>query len=101
MVGQGVPTCPHPQLRHRLFVGREIDEGTLTPPLLLLLLPTRSIADWLKPPDTWFLLDFIKPEFLLLRVGVPFRRELEWLSVFEPHHNLLLTDPGAMYNHVG
>ncbi|KAK5882709.1 hypothetical protein CesoFtcFv8_021266 [Champsocephalus esox] len=27
----------------------------------------RSIADWLKPPDTWFLLDFIKPEFLLLR----------------------------------
>lgn len=34
-----------------------------------MVLSTRSIADWLKPPDTWFLLDFIKPEFLLLRVG--------------------------------
>ncbi|KAI2658109.1 Anaphase-promoting complex subunit 1 [Labeo rohita] len=29
--------------------------------------PSRSIADWLKAPDTMFLLDFIKPEFLLLR----------------------------------
>lgn len=32
------------------------------------LVPSRSIADWLKAPDTMFLLDFIKPEFLLLRV---------------------------------
>lgn len=31
----------------------------------------RSIADWLKAPDTMFLLDFIKPEFLLLRVRGP------------------------------
>lgn len=84
MIGQEVPTSPHPQLRCHLFVGREGDEGVLTPAglLLLLFLPTRSIADWLKPPDTWFLLDFIKPEFLLLRVGVPFPCELESLSVF-------------------
>lgn len=30
--------------------------------------PCRSIADWLKAPDTMYLLDFVKPEFLLLRV---------------------------------
>lgn len=28
----------------------------------------RSIADWLRAPDTMYLLDFVKPEFLLLRV---------------------------------
>ncbi|XP_012512213.1 PREDICTED: anaphase-promoting complex subunit 1 [Propithecus coquereli] len=27
----------------------------------------RSIADWLRAPDTMYLLDFVKPEFLLLR----------------------------------
>ena len=42
----------------------------LTPPYRFVVFSTRSIADWLKPPDTWFLLDFIKPEFLLLRVSV-------------------------------
>lgn len=31
-------------------------------------MPCRSIADWLKAPDTMYLLDFVKPEFLLLRV---------------------------------
>lgn len=42
----------------------------LTPPCRFLVLSPRSIADWLKAPDTMFLLDFIKPEFLLLRVSV-------------------------------
>ncbi len=37
------------------------------------LVPSRSIADWLKAPDTMFLLDFIKPEFLLLRVRERYR----------------------------
>ncbi|CAJ0931693.1 unnamed protein product, partial [Ranitomeya imitator] len=27
-----------------------------------------SIADWLRAPDTMYLLDFVKPEFLLLRI---------------------------------
>ena len=28
----------------------------------------RSVAAWLDAPDTQFLLDFIRPDFLLLRV---------------------------------
>ncbi|KAF3841859.1 hypothetical protein F7725_023810 [Dissostichus mawsoni] len=48
------------------------DQGaTLALAMIYLKTNNRSIADWLKPPDTWFLLDFIKPEFLLLRVSVP------------------------------
>uniref|UniRef100_A0A3B3ZG24 Uncharacterized protein n=1 Tax=Periophthalmus magnuspinnatus TaxID=409849 RepID=A0A3B3ZG24_9GOBI len=41
--------------------------ATLSLAMIYLKTNNRSIADWLKPPDTWFLLDFIKPEFLLLR----------------------------------
>uniref|UniRef100_A0A8P4FW56 Anaphase-promoting complex subunit 1 n=1 Tax=Dicentrarchus labrax TaxID=13489 RepID=A0A8P4FW56_DICLA len=41
--------------------------ATLALAMIYLKTNNRSIADWLKPPDTWFLLDFIKPEFLLLR----------------------------------
>lgn len=67
--------------------------GILTPPCLFLVLSTRSIADWLKPPDTWFLLDFIKPEFLLLRVSAPFcicaSACVCLCSLFPPFHNLV------------
>ncbi|KAF0027731.1 hypothetical protein F2P81_020472 [Scophthalmus maximus] len=42
--------------------------ATLALAMIYLKTNNRSIADWLKPPDTWFLLDFIKPEFLLLRI---------------------------------
>lgn len=41
--------------------------ATLAFAMIYLKTNNKSIADWLKPPDTWFLLDFIKPEFLLLR----------------------------------
>uniref|UniRef100_A0A7N8Y197 Anaphase-promoting complex subunit 1 n=1 Tax=Mastacembelus armatus TaxID=205130 RepID=A0A7N8Y197_9TELE len=41
--------------------------ATLALAMIYLKTNNKSIADWLKPPDTWFLLDFIKPEFLLLR----------------------------------
>ncbi|XP_014267070.3 anaphase-promoting complex subunit 1 [Maylandia zebra] len=41
--------------------------ATLALAMIYLKTNNRSIADWLKPPDTLFLLDFIKPEFLLLR----------------------------------
>ncbi|XP_041866489.1 anaphase-promoting complex subunit 1 isoform X2 [Melanotaenia boesemani] len=41
--------------------------ATLALAMIYLKTNNGSIADWLKPPDTWFLLDFIKPEFLLLR----------------------------------
>ncbi|XP_037553834.1 anaphase-promoting complex subunit 1 [Nematolebias whitei] len=41
--------------------------ATLAFAMIYLKTNNRSISDWLKPPDTWFLLDFIKPEFLLLR----------------------------------
>uniref|UniRef100_A0A8C2L8N7 Anaphase-promoting complex subunit 1 n=1 Tax=Cyprinus carpio TaxID=7962 RepID=A0A8C2L8N7_CYPCA len=42
--------------------------ATLALAMIYLKTNNRSIADWLKAPDTMFLLDFIKPEFLLLRV---------------------------------
>ncbi|XP_011601409.2 anaphase-promoting complex subunit 1 [Takifugu rubripes] len=41
--------------------------ATLALAMIYLKTNNSAIADWLKPPDTWFLLDFIKPEFLLLR----------------------------------
>uniref|UniRef100_A0A4W4HBL4 Anaphase-promoting complex subunit 1 n=1 Tax=Electrophorus electricus TaxID=8005 RepID=A0A4W4HBL4_ELEEL len=41
--------------------------ATLALAMIYLKTNNRSIADWLKAPDTMFLLDFIKPEFLLLR----------------------------------
>ncbi|KAK0145167.1 Anaphase-promoting complex subunit 1 [Merluccius polli] len=42
--------------------------ATLALAMIYLKTNNRSIADWLKAPDTMFLLDFIKPEFLLLRI---------------------------------
>uniref|UniRef100_A0A671LZY7 Uncharacterized protein n=1 Tax=Sinocyclocheilus anshuiensis TaxID=1608454 RepID=A0A671LZY7_9TELE len=41
--------------------------ATLALAMIYLKTNNRSVADWLKAPDTMFLLDFIKPEFLLLR----------------------------------
>ncbi|XP_036402941.1 anaphase-promoting complex subunit 1 [Megalops cyprinoides] len=41
--------------------------ATLALAMIYLKTNNRSIADWLRAPDTMFLLDFIKPEFLLLR----------------------------------
>uniref|UniRef100_A0A8C4RIV1 Anaphase-promoting complex subunit 1 n=1 Tax=Erpetoichthys calabaricus TaxID=27687 RepID=A0A8C4RIV1_ERPCA len=41
--------------------------ATLALALIYLKTNNRSIAEWLRAPDTLFLLDFIKPEFLLLR----------------------------------
>ena len=28
-----------------------------------------AVADWLQAPDTQYLLDFVRPDFLMLRVG--------------------------------
>lgn len=28
----------------------------------------KTIADWMSPPETQYLLDFIRPDFLMLRV---------------------------------
>lgn len=44
----------------------------------------RSIADWLQAPDTMYLLDFVKPEFLLLRVRFSF---LAFFSLFTDTKN--------------
>ncbi|XP_069743780.1 anaphase-promoting complex subunit 1 [Narcine bancroftii] len=41
--------------------------ATLALALLYLKTNNRSIADWLRAPDTQYLLDFVKPEFLLMR----------------------------------
>uniref|UniRef100_A0A8U8B5V0 Anaphase-promoting complex subunit 1 n=1 Tax=Geospiza parvula TaxID=87175 RepID=A0A8U8B5V0_GEOPR len=41
--------------------------ATLALAMIYLKTNNRSIADWLKAPDTMYLLDFVKPEFLLLR----------------------------------
>lgn len=86
-LGQEAPVYLHPQLMPSLRWLKRWWRRILTPPCLFLFLSTRSIADWLKPPDTWFLLDFIKPEFLLLRVGVPFY--CVYLSIFQ-FSNLLV-----------
>lgn len=65
-------SCLCPSLSDAVCIWVErVMKGILAPPCLFLVWSTRSIADWLKPPDTWFLLDFIKPEFLLLRVSAP------------------------------
>ncbi|KAK7806339.1 hypothetical protein U0070_020191 [Myodes glareolus] len=42
--------------------------ATLALAMIYLKTNNRSIADWLRAPDTMYLLDFVKPEFLLLRV---------------------------------
>ncbi|XP_042671415.1 anaphase-promoting complex subunit 1 isoform X1 [Centrocercus urophasianus] len=41
--------------------------ATLAFAMIYLKTNNRSIADWLQAPDTMYLLDFVKPEFLLLR----------------------------------
>ncbi|XP_070590725.1 anaphase-promoting complex subunit 1 isoform X1 [Erythrolamprus reginae] len=41
--------------------------ATLALAMIYLKTNNRSIADWLCAPDTMYLLDFVKPEFLLLR----------------------------------
>uniref|UniRef100_A0A452U3R7 Anaphase-promoting complex subunit 1 n=1 Tax=Ursus maritimus TaxID=29073 RepID=A0A452U3R7_URSMA len=41
--------------------------ATLALAMIYLKTNNRSIADWLRAPDTMYLLDFVKPEFLLLR----------------------------------
>lgn len=28
----------------------------------------RAVAEWMQPPDTQYLLEFVRPDFLLLRV---------------------------------
>ncbi|EPY82028.1 hypothetical protein CB1_000688016 [Camelus ferus] len=42
--------------------------ATLALAMIYLKTNNRSIADWLRAPDTMYLLDFVKPEFLLLRI---------------------------------
>ncbi|KAB1256701.1 Anaphase-promoting complex subunit 1 [Camelus dromedarius] len=44
--------------------------ATLALAMIYLKTNNRSIADWLRAPDTMYLLDFVKPEFLLLRETV-------------------------------
>ncbi|MXQ90209.1 hypothetical protein E5288_WYG017338 [Bos mutus] len=41
--------------------------ATLALAMIYLKTNNRPIADWLRAPDTMYLLDFVKPEFLLLR----------------------------------
>ncbi|PIO35328.1 hypothetical protein AB205_0200750, partial [Aquarana catesbeiana] len=41
--------------------------ATLALAMIYLKTNNRSVADWLRAPDTMYLLDFVKPEFLLLR----------------------------------
>ncbi|XP_030051793.1 anaphase-promoting complex subunit 1 [Microcaecilia unicolor] len=41
--------------------------ATLALAMIYVKTNNRSIADWLRAPDTMYLLDFVKPEFLLLR----------------------------------
>lgn len=38
----------------------------------LYLIHFRAIADWMTAPDTQFLLDMVRPDFLLLRVSATF-----------------------------
>lgn len=39
----------------------------------------RAVADWMKAPDTQYLLDFVRPDFLLLRIVA--RALILWRSV--------------------
>ncbi|XP_043916095.1 anaphase-promoting complex subunit 1 [Protopterus annectens] len=41
--------------------------ATLALAMIYLKTNNRSVSDWLRAPDTMYLLDFVKPEFLLLR----------------------------------
>lgn len=42
--------------------------ATLALGLMYLGSGNRAIADWMKPPDTQYLLDFVRPDFLMLRI---------------------------------
>ncbi|KAG7280265.1 hypothetical protein CRUP_026806 [Coryphaenoides rupestris] len=67
------PTSTELDVPHNVQEGDSINVdvtcpgATLALAMIYLKTNNRSIADWLKAPDTMFLLDFIKPEFLLLR----------------------------------
>lgn len=42
--------------------------ATLALGLMYLGSGNRAIADWMQPPDTQYLLDFVRPDFLMLRI---------------------------------
>ena len=42
--------------------------STLALGLMFFASGNQAVADWMKPPDTMFLLDFVRPDLLLLRV---------------------------------
>uniref|UniRef100_A0A8C6VB30 Anaphase-promoting complex subunit 1 n=1 Tax=Naja naja TaxID=35670 RepID=A0A8C6VB30_NAJNA len=54
-------------LRDTINVDVTCPGATLALAMIYLKTNNRSIADWLCAPDTMYLLDFVKPEFLLLR----------------------------------
>lgn len=88
-IGQEVPNFLKAHLVFLPSWWRRCWGKALTLPFLILFLSIRSIADWLQPPDTWFLLDFIKPEFLLLRVSVTQAVRFCDMLLFPPFLNLV------------
>lgn len=42
--------------------------ATLALGLMYLGTGNKAIADWMAPPETQFLLDFVRPDFLMLRI---------------------------------
>lgn len=42
--------------------------ATLALGLMYLGSGSKAIADWMRPPDTQYLLDFVRPDLLLLRI---------------------------------
>ncbi|MEE6474887.1 hypothetical protein FKM82_010525 [Ascaphus truei] len=62
--------------------------ATLALAMIYLKTNNRSIADWLRAPDTMYLLDFVKPEFLLLRLHateLPTSEDFELGNVAQAH----------------
>lgn len=42
--------------------------ATLALGLMYLGTENKAVADWMAPPETEYLLDFVRPDFLMLRV---------------------------------
>lgn len=42
--------------------------ATLALGLMYLGTGNKAVADWMAPPDTQYLLDFVRPDFLMLRI---------------------------------
>lgn len=42
--------------------------ATLALGLMYLRTGNKAVADWMAPPETQYLLDFVRPDFLMLRI---------------------------------